>query len=148
MSSQTMSIFSRLASSICKRLALVQTLLLLTAIATPIYAQTISVDAPTVDAGAIPRGTAITKDFVVRNTGSADLHITDVRPTCGCTTVKFDKKIHPGGTGNVTLTIDTKSFRGAISKSADILSDDPNNPQSKLIVIANIKGYVTAVPAE
>lgn len=84
---------------VCKRLSSVGTLFVLGFLAPSIYAQTISVDAATVDVGAVQKGSVITKDFSVTNTGSADLHITDVKAACSCTTAKFDKRIRPGGKG-------------------------------------------------
>ena len=111
-------------------------------------AQTLVVDAPTADAGTVQRGTIITKEFIVKNTGSAMLRVTDVKPGCGCTTAKFDKAIPPGGQGKIVLTVDTKSFRSAISKTAVVLSNDPNTPELTLKVLANVKGLVKAEPSE
>jgi hypothetical protein len=111
-------------------------------------AQTLVVDTPTADAGAVQRGTIITKEFIVKNTGSAVLRITDVKPGCGCTLAKFDRTIPPGGQGKIVLTVDTKSFRTAISKTAVVLSNDPNTPELSLKVLANVKGLVKAEPSE
>ncbi len=110
--------------------------------------QTIAVDIPSADAGTVQRGTVITKEFVVKNTGSALLRIADVKPACGCTRAKFDKTIAPGGTGKIVLTIDTKSFRGPISKSAKVLSNDSATPEISLIVVASVRGIVRAEPSE
>lgn len=73
--------------------------------------QTIVVDSPTADVGAVQRGTPIVKEFVAKNTGSAPLRIADVKPACGCMQAKCDKTIAPGGTGKIVLTVDTKSFK-------------------------------------
>ena len=59
----------------------------------------------------------------------ADLHITDVKPSCGCTAPEYDKTIKPGAEGKIVLNVDTKTFQGPISKSALILTDDPEKPQ-------------------
>ncbi len=112
------------------------------------HAQTLSIETPTLDAGTVPRGTQIVKAFVVKNGGTADLEIREVKPACGCMTATFDKKVRPGAEGKITLTIETKSFRGAISKSAVVTSNDPINPQASLIVVANVRGHVTTLPSE
>lgn len=116
--------------------------------ALPACAQTISIESPSVDIGTVARGTPIIQQIAIKNTGSAELRINDVKAACACTTVKFDKKILPGGVGNITLTIDTRNFRGPISKSADVLSNDPINPSKKIIVTANVKGLITVMKGD
>src|ERR1019366_10813770 len=48
------------------------------------------------DVGPVPKGEPIKHVFILRNTGHADLHVTDVKPSCGCTVPEFDKVIKPG----------------------------------------------------
>ena len=99
-----------------------------------------------VDVGVVPKGELIKRDFIVRNAGKSDLHITDVKPSCGCTVPEFDKVIKPGAEGKITLTVDTKSFQGVISKTALVMSDDPSTPQTTLFLQANVKPYVETLP--
>lgn len=148
MSSEPLSTSRRLPLGVWLVRNILLTALLFAMVASKAQAQTLLIEAPTVDAGMVPRGIAITKEFSVKNSGSADLHILDVKPACGCMVAKFDKTIRPGAEGRITLTIDTKSFRSPISKTATVTSDDPANPQTTLIVVANVKGYVTALPSE
>ena len=98
------------------------------------------------DVGVVAKGEAIKQIFVVKNTGKSDLHITDVKPSCGCTVPDFDKVIKPGAEGKITLTVDTKNFQGPISKTALVISDDPTTPQVTLFLAANVKPYVEAQP--
>ena len=98
------------------------------------------------DVGTVAKGEMIKQTYVVKNAGKADLHITDVKPSCGCTVPEYDKVIKPGGEGKITLNVDTKSFQGAISKSALIVSDDPASPQATIFLTANVKPYVEALP--
>jgi hypothetical protein len=98
------------------------------------------------DVGQVAKGEAIKHVFVLKNTGTADLHITDVKPSCGCTVPEFDKVIKPGGEGKVTLTVDTKNFSGPISKTALLITDDPNVPQKTLFLSAVVKPFVDALP--
>lgn len=116
--------------------------------AASILAQTIVVDSPTADAGTVQRGTQVTKDFVVKNTGSLPLKIAEVKPGCGCMKAKFDKSVAPGGVGKISLTVDTTSFKTAISKSATVVSNDPVTPQLSLIVVANVKGAIRGEPSD
>ncbi len=99
-----------------------------------------------VNVGTVAKGEVIEHDFILKNDGAADLHVTDVKPACGCTVSKFDKVIPPGKEGKVHLTVDTKAFSGAISKSAVILTDDPATPQMTVFIQANVKPFVEVVP--
>jgi hypothetical protein len=96
--------------------------------------------------GTVAKGDAIEYSFKVRNEGKADLLINDVKPSCGCTIGKFDKVIKPGEEGKITLTIDTKTFSGPISKTAVVLTNDPVKPQFSLSLAAYVKPYVEVVP--
>ncbi len=100
----------------------------------------------TKNVGTVAKGEVIEQDFLVRNDGKADLHITDVKPACGCTVSKYDKVIKPGETGKVHLTLDTKAFQGPISKSALIVTDDPSTPQVTVFLSAYVKPYVEMLP--
>ncbi len=98
------------------------------------------------DFGTVPKGETLVHDFIIKNTGTADLQITDVKPACGCTLQSFDKVIKPGSEGKVHLAVDTKSFQGPISKTALILTNDPSTPQVTVFMMANVKPYVEVLP--
>jgi hypothetical protein len=96
--------------------------------------------------GTVPKGEVIHATFVLKNEGKADLHVTDVKPSCGCTAPEYDKTIKPGGEGRIVLNVDTKTFQGPISKSALILTDDPEKPQVTVFVLANVKPFIETLP--
>jgi hypothetical protein len=98
------------------------------------------------DAGVVPKGEVVHATFILKNEGKADLHVTDVKPSCGCTAPEYDKTIKPGAEGKIVLNVDTKTFQGPISKSALILTDDPEKPQVTVFVLANVKPYVETHP--
>lgn len=98
------------------------------------------------DAGVVAKGEVVRHVFVVRNDGATDLHLTEVRPSCGCTAAEYDRVIGPGKEGRITLVIETKGFQGPISKSALVLSDDPAAPQASLMVRATVKPVVDVLP--
>lgn len=50
----------------------------------------------------------------------------------------FDKAIPPGGEGKIKLTVRTKDYQGAVTKSARVYTNDP----SKDVFILRIKAYV------
>src|SRR5262249_27195494 len=99
-----------------------------------------------IDVGTVPKGETIKGTFTLKNEGKSDLHITDVKPSCGCTVPEYDKVIKAGAEGKVILNVATQGFQGPISKTALVVSDDPAQPQITLFLTANVKPYVEAVP--
>lgn len=108
--------------------------------------QTLLLEKATIDAGTVKKGAVAKGDFVIRNTGNAELRILDVRPKCACMTATFDKRITPGSEGRISVAVDTKTFQGPISKMAEILSNDPAAPSTSITLIANVRAFVTASP--
>ncbi len=98
------------------------------------------------DVGTVAKGDVIKQTFLIKNTGNADLVITDVRPACGCTVSEYDKVVKPGAEGKIALSIETKQFSGPISKTALVLTNDPVLPQMTLHVTAFVKPFVETHP--
>jgi Protein of unknown function (DUF1573) len=88
--------------------------------------------------GTIKAGTPLNHTFKIKNDGKAPLEITNVSPSCGCTTTNYDKVIAPGQTGGITLAIDkTESYSGEVVKIAEVTTNDPNKPRFTLTLKAN-----------
>ena len=102
--------------------------------------------APIEDFDIVPKGTLIEHAFEIKNDGDAPLVITDVRPSCGCTVVRFDEQIAPGQIGQVFSAVDTTDFSGPISKSIAVFTNDPENPKLQLVVKAKVKPFVGVKP--
>ena len=98
------------------------------------------------DFGMVAKGETLKAVFEVRNTGTAPLEITSVRPTCGCTVASFDKTIPPGGTGKIEADVDTTAFTGPIAKSILVFSNDQANNQINLVVRAEVRSFVEVLP--
>ena len=101
---------------------------------------------PIKDVGVVPKGDKVANDFLIRNEGDAPLQITDVRASCGCTVVDFDKVIAPGQTGKVHAEVDTTTFNGPITKSVTVFTNDPEHAQLELTLRASIEPYIQAKP--
>jgi Protein of unknown function (DUF1573) len=69
--------------------------------------------------GKIAVGEKVRKSFHFTNTGDAPLLITDVKPSCGCTSLKDwpQGPIEPGEGGQITLEFNSEGQNGPISKS-------------------------------
>jgi hypothetical protein len=98
------------------------------------------------DFGTVSKGDVIKATFEVKNTGTAPLEITQVRPTCGCTVADFDKTVAPGGTGKIQAQVNTAAFSGPITKAILVFSNDPDNPQVNLVVKADVRSFVEVLP--
>jgi len=91
------------------------------------------------DFGRVTRGKLIEHEFLVRNTGNADLTILRVSTSCGCTSASaLPTVIESGKEGRVRVKFDTKGRSGEQRKTVTIHSDDPTTPD----MVCVIKGQV------
>lgn len=102
---------------------------------------------PVKDFGTVAKGDKLSWDFLIKNTGTADLEIIAARPACGCTVASFDKIIKPGQTGKVSANVDTSTFNGPIGKAVTLETNDPATPTAQVTIHAVVKPYVEAHPA-
>jgi len=87
--------------------------------------------------GVVKPGTPLTYTFEVRNEGEASLEIKNVSPSCGCTTTKFDHEIGAGKSGGITLAVEkTDGYKGEVTKTATVTTNDPNRPAFTLTLRA------------
>jgi hypothetical protein len=98
------------------------------------------------DVGKVFEQKAYEYSFVVRNRGNADLLITDVKPTCGCTVATYDKVISPGKEGNIHLSVDGARVSGEFNKAADVLTNDPDHPHLTITIGGTEIPYVNVIP--
>jgi hypothetical protein len=69
----------------------------------------------------------LTKEFVLRNTGDAELEIRSVRTSCGCTAaLPGSRKIAPGSHTSLTVTLDTRGHPGKLQRAVYVESNDPH----------------------
>ena len=66
--------------------------------------------------------------FTYANTGDADLVITAVTASCGCTVPKYSKKpVPPGMSGTIEVSFDTSGREGLQTKTVVVQSNAENN---------------------
>jgi hypothetical protein len=84
------------------------------------------------------RGTTPWKcEFRFRNTGDAELLITNVQSSCGCTVAAPDKKnFAPGESGVITAAVDPTKISGLFSRTVTVFTNAPQSGQ----VILTVKG--------
>jgi hypothetical protein len=90
--------------------------------------------------GKIKEGKVADYTFKFTNNGNALLEIKEVKTTCGCTAaVVSSKKIEPGKEGTIRVELDTKDRSGAMARTVEIFSNDPDEPKKVLTIIADIQ---------
>lgn len=104
---------------------------------------TITFDSLTIDYGTLVKGADGVRQFRFTNTGTADLEITQVRSSCGCTIPKKpEAPIAPGASDVIEVAYDTKRI-GPIRKTITVASNASNG-----MVALKIKGEVVEPPVE
>ena len=58
----------------------------------------------------------------------------------------FDKVILPGGEGKIALKIETKNYKGSITKSAKVKTNDPANNEVKITIKAEVIQIIQVMP--
>ena len=101
-----------------------------------IYAQQsspeIEFETTTIDYGVIQNGSDGKRDFSFKNTGTANLIITNIRSSCGCTIPKKpEAPIAPGEVSKIIVSYDTKRI-GPFKKTITVSTNQKNSPDIAL----------------
>lgn len=77
--------------------------------------------------------------FIFKNTGNADLQVTNVRASCGCTTSDYTKElVKPGKKGFVKVVYDATNRPGPFHKSVNVTTNDPDNANVNLFIKGDV----------
>ena len=109
----------------------------------------IAVDSSEFSVGTIEEGTQDTVKhiFKIKNKGDIVLHISQVRPGCGCTVVQYDSIITPGHEGLLRATINIANLHGGeFVKGITITSNAANAPEMRVAVKGLIQTIIAASP--
>ncbi|WP_163718182.1 DUF1573 domain-containing protein [Mangrovibacterium lignilyticum] len=92
------------------------------------------------DFGDIKEGDKVECVFNLKNTGTRDLIIRNVKTSCGCTAVTPEKKII-GADESVPLKVvfNSKGKRGRQNKAITVITNDPKNPTTILRISTNVQ---------
>ena len=87
--------------------------------------------------------------ILVRNIGNEELHITQVRPGCGCTTAPLDKdKLKPGDTARIKVELNIGATNGNLTKSITITSNDSKDRDRIYYLKAEVIRDVQFTPSQ
>ncbi|MFC4739925.1 DUF1573 domain-containing protein [Flavobacterium ponti] len=91
------------------------------------------------DFGNINEGEKVTTEFILKNTGEADLVIVSAVGSCGCTVPEPPKEpIKPGESAPIKVTFDSTGKPGQQEKTVTITSNTANGKETCKIM-ANVK---------
>ena len=92
------------------------------------------------DFGVLIEGEKVSHVFKFKNTGTADLVITKVSSSCGCTVVDFSNApVPPGGEGKIEVVFNSAGTRGYQHKKIRVLANTIPN-LTELSVTAQVLG--------
>lgn len=83
------------------------------------------------DFGRVSRDALVTHIFTVSNLGTADLHITTLVTSCGCTTAELTSSVIPPGQRaelKVIFDADFHPVQGSVTRSVWMATNDPGQP--------------------
>jgi hypothetical protein len=88
-----------------------------------------------------------TMTLIIRNEGNAELKMTEVRSTCGCTIAQpKEKVVAPGGSTDVQVTYNTYGKQGEVTSKVIIESNDPQRPTVDFDIKGFVKRAITRTP--
>jgi len=86
------------------------------------------------DFGEMHQGESVTHDFILKNTGDADLIITAAKGSCGCTVPEWPKNpIAKGEEAAIKVTFNSAGKSGRQNKTVTLVSNAI--PNTKVITI-------------
>lgn len=95
------------------------------------------------DFGTIKEGEVVKHKFIFTNIGDVPLVISDVKPTCGCTTTNFTKTpVMPNGQGEIELQFDSSGKAGPQHKPVTVLANVEGG-QTQLVLTATVEAKPT-----
>lgn len=86
-----------------------------------------------------PKNSPLKADVYIKNAGNQTLKISEVKPTCGCTTAPLDKyELAPGEQTLMKVTLNITSYSGKVTKSIRVSSNDPNAAVKMVTLKTNV----------
>jgi hypothetical protein len=99
------------------------------------------------DFGKVKAGEMVKYTFIFTNTGSVALEVSEVRPSCGCTTAgDWTKKADPGRTGMIPVQFDSGKFNGTVHKTVTVSSNDKHRPSVVLQLSGTVWKPIEIIP--
>ena len=102
-----------------------------------------------VNFGEVLPGKVTHHSFVVKNNGTTDLIISEITPSCGCTTaLLLDKTVPPGKSVQIEADITAQQNDGIVRKTINVVSNDPKIPTFIIYFNLTVKSDFKLEPAK
>jgi len=99
----------------------------------------IAFETPVYDFGRVKSGELVKHTFIFTNIGDELLILTNVQPSCGCTTAgDWSRQVEPGKTGTIPIQFNSANYSGQVLKTVTVTSNDKAQPSFGL----QVKGTV------
>src|SRR5205814_4693350 len=99
------------------------------------------------DFGHVARGAKAEFAFELQNVYEEDVHIADVRTSCGCTTPTITKStLKTWEKGTIVATLNTRSFVGQRNSTLTVIIDKPFYAEVQLTIAGTIHSDVDFQP--
>ena len=95
----------------------------------------------TANLGKIKGSSQYDVEFKFTNEGKRDLIIRHIRSTCGCTAVQQENQgvgIKPGGSSSIKAVFNSGGYKGKVTKSIYVYTNDPKNSEAILMLNAEV----------
>ncbi len=110
-------------------------------------APVVSVPQMSHDFGTILQGETVRHRFAFSNSGDAPLNIEKVSSSCGCTAALASARVlAPGESGEIQTSFDSGRFRGEVSKTVYLYTNDPARPMVQLQLKGTVREEVALEP--
>src|ERR1700747_2024221 len=94
---------------------------------------------PVYDFGKVKSGDPVKYTFIFTNSGDELLILTNVQPSCGCTTAgDWSRQVEPGKTGTIPVQFNSANYGGQVLKTVTVTCND----RSQRSVGLQLKGTV------
>lgn len=101
----------------------------------------------TVSTGTILDTEPVDVNFEFKNTGSAPLEISLIKPSCGCTVPDMEQKIYaPGEKGIMKVTFDPSGKNGPISRNITVYTNSSTKPVHTIILHSYVNPVIITEP--
>jgi len=96
----------------------------------------------TFNIGEMPAATSKEVEFKFTNEGKSDLILRNIRATCGCTAIQQGNQgtaIKPGESSSIKATFNSGGYKGKVTKTIYVYSNDPKNSDVVLMLTADVE---------
>lgn len=102
---------------------------------------------PVHDFGRVNGGDLLSHEFPLTNASARPVRISGVDASCSCVVVgEWPRELAPGGAGGIPFVFHTVNYRGPVTETLTVNTDDPDHPSLRLELKADVWRPVELIP--